>query len=151
MKATMADNRVKLNVSLYRINWQGMPVQTFLACGTSVIINAGESKSEGVELESQILLTDGLRLDLSASYNESVLTEDAPGLGAGASKNAHLPGSADFNVSVALEYDFPIGSTDAFARIDYSYVGEYFSNFSETGQNSGDYGLINLKAGLLLK
>ena len=75
------------------------------------------------------------------------MTEDAPGLGAGAVSGANLPGSADFNFNLGIEYDFSIKDIDAFARLDYSYVGEYFSNFTEIGQNAGDYGLVNLKIG----
>ncbi len=147
LKTRIADDRISLNASIYRINWDGMPVQTGLACGVSVIVNAGESKSEGVEIESRVLLADNLKLDLSASYSEATLTQDAPGLGAGAVNGADLPGSADFNFSLGLEYDFSVKGIEAFARLDYSYVGEYFSNFTEIGQNAGDYGLVNLKIG----
>ena len=34
------------------------------------------------------------------------------------------------------------------ARADYSYVGDYYHNFSETGQPSGGYSQLNLKGSL---
>ena len=147
VKTSLADNRLTLNASVYRINWDGIPVQTTLACAFGAIINAGESKSEGVEIEAQFLLSDSLRLDVSASYNDTVLTDDAPGLGAGAVDGADLPGSADINLSVGLEYGFTLANADSFVRLDYAYIGEYFSNFTETGQNSGDYNTLSLKFG----
>ena len=147
VKTSLANNRVIFNASIYRINWNAIPVQTTLACGFAAIINAGESKSEGLELESQLLLTNSMRLNLGASFNEATLTEDAPGLGAGAIDGADLPGSADFNFFAGLEYEFTISNNKAFARIDYSYVGEYFSNFSEMGQNAGNYSMVNVKTG----
>ncbi len=149
IKTSLANNRVTLNASIYRINWDGIPVDIGLACGGGVVLNAGESKSEGIEVESQISITESLRLDLSASYGESTLTKDAPGLGLGAVDGADLPGSADFNMSAGLEYNFTVLSTEAFVRADYSYIGEYFNNFEGDGQNAGDYHTVNVKAGLL--
>ena len=147
IKTSFAENSVILNASIYRINWSGMPVQTQLACGPSIIVNAGESTSEGVELETQIMLSENLRIDLSASYGEAKLAEDAPGLGASALKGTDLPGSANFNSTASIEYDFTLGRADAFIRFDYAYVGEYYSSFAKTGQNSGDYSTLNAKVG----
>ena len=147
VNSSFYDDRITINAAIYRINWEGIPVQIGLACASAIVANAGESKSEGVELESQILLTENLRMDISFSYNDATLTEDALGLGAGAIKGADLPGSADFNMSLGGEYKFLIADSEAFVRVDYAYIGEYFSDFSSSGQNSGDYGTVNLKVG----
>jgi outer membrane receptor protein involved in Fe transport len=150
IKASFADNRITLSSSIYRINWEGIPVQVGLvSCGGAATINAGKSKSEGIELESKVLVAENIKLDISASYNQATLTEDAAGLGLGAVDGANLPGSADFNFTAGVEYAFSIENTQAFLRMDYSYVGEYFGNFSETGQNSGDYSMINVKLGAI--
>ena len=78
VKASFADNRISLNAAVYRINWQGMPVTLSPPCNVNVRINAGESKSEGIELELQASLTERLHLSMSASYGEATLTEDIP-------------------------------------------------------------------------
>ena len=76
------------------------------------------------------------------------LSEDAPTLGAGAVKGANLPGSSDFNASMALQYDFILASHNSFARIDYSYIGEYYSTFDESTAAIGGYGQTNLSLGV---
>ncbi len=147
-KATFADNRVTLNTAVYHIDWQGLPVLIRPACNLgSTYINAGKSTSEGIELESQILLTDNLRLNLSASYNESKLAEDAENLG---KKGDRLPGSADVNFTAGVEYGFNVSGYNAFARLDYSYIGEFYSYIDETEEASGGYGQIHLKSGVEL-
>ena len=73
------------------------------------------------------------------------MTEDAPNLG---SKGDNLPGSADVNASAALDYAFTISGHDAFVRGDYSYIGEYFHNIAETGDASGGFSTVNVKAGI---
>ncbi len=154
-KGAFADNRITLNASLYRINWEGLPVLLTLynfdlGIGFgSTTINAGESVSEGAELEMRWYLADYLHLDLSTSYSESKLAKDQTGLG---NKGDDLPGSADFNFSAGLEYSFNLAGYDAFARVDYAYLSEFeaFIGQDDTAPMSGGYGQVHLKSGINL-
>jgi len=148
LKTSMLDGSMILNAAVYRINWEGIPVALLeTSCSQFFTFNAGESKSEGVELALQTKISSNLTLDISASYGEATLTEDAPNLG---SKGDNLPGSADVNASVGLEHKFTLAGMDAFFRGDYIYIGEYFHNLAETGQASGGYGTTNLKLGVTI-
>ena len=152
LKTASSDNRVVFNAAIYRINWDGIPVLETADCGSPFFFNAGKSKSEGIELEIQANITEGLKLDFSASYGEAILKEDVEGLG---NKGDNLPGSADYNFTAGLEYDFILGGLGSFARIDYSYISEYYQDFDEdkvdpTAQASGGFGQINIKAGVEL-
>ena len=145
LKTRLPNSNTTLSATVYRINWEGIPVSITAPCFFSFTLNAGESKSEGVELELQTQLNDNLRLDFSASYGEATLTADAPSLG---SKGDNLPGSADYNVTLGLEYYFTFAGYSAFSRADYSYIDEYFHNIAETGEASGGYGQLNVKTGI---
>ncbi len=148
-KGTFADNRISLDISLYHIDWEGLPVDIALAkigCG-SYAAAAGKSVAEGVELESRLFLTDALLLNFSASYNDAKLADSTLG-----EKGDDLPGSADINFSAGLEYGFSLAGYDAFTRFDYSYVGEYGIQLNQKSSypNAGDYSQIHLKAGVAL-
>ncbi len=146
-KADMVDGRMTLNAAVYRINWDGLPIELFLPyCTAGTNINAGKSTSEGVELEARFRLMDTLELDVSASYNESTLDGDSS-LG---NDGDDLPGSADFNFSAGLEYGFHWYGFDAFARIDYAYVSEYdtYINQPDFVPSSGGYQQVHLKTGV---
>ncbi len=145
VKTSLADSRVTVNASIYHINWQGLPVSLATECTTSLKLNAGESTAEGFELEVQALLSDNLQLEIGTSYGESILAADAESLG---SKGDNLPGSPDFNFFTALEYRFTVSGYESFARIDYSYVDEFYHNIAELGQASGGYTQVNLKTGI---
>ena len=150
LKTSLLDSRVVLNAAIYRINWEGIPVNFALpSCSASVTLNAGKSKSEGVEVEVQTHLAEHLRLDVSASYGEATLTKDAPNIGA---KGDNLPASPDFNFSVGLEYGFNLAGYDAFARVDYAYVSEYFfrTTVQPDDRPAGDFGQAHFKAGMTL-
>ena len=147
IKTSLADNRVTVNAAIYRIDWQDMPISIDLpSCGSKTRLNAGESKSEGVELEVQARLTEKFQLDFSASYGESTLAKDQINLG---EKGDNLPGSADFNISIGLEYSFILAGSEAFVRGDYAYISEYYNTVTvdETDIAAGGYGQLNLKTG----
>lgn len=149
-KASFINNRISLNASIYHIDWEGIPVNFALpSCSSSVVLNAGESKSEGLELEIKALLTEQLQLNISSSYGEATLTEDAPNIG---NKGDNLPGSPDFNFSAGLEFGFNVAEYAGFARIDYAYVSEYFfrTTVQPGDRPAGDYDQIHLKAGINL-
>ena len=148
IKSSLIENRITINATAYRINWDGMPISVPLPqCNSAAFFNAGTSKAEGVELELKTQILDNLDIDFSASYGEAVFTEDTS-LG---NKGDNLPGSADFNVSIGMEYAFAIAAHDGFVRFDYSYIGEYFNNVAEIGQAAGGYEQVNIKAGLALE
>jgi len=154
-KGSFANNRINLSGAVYHIDWEGLPVFTFIKHKVDpnltgrTIVNAGKSTSQGIELESRILLRDNLLLDLSASYNESKLAED----GALGEKGDDLPGSADFNFTAGLEYAFSLLDHSSYVRVDYSYLSEFDTYLpgeakSAVTPSSGGYGLVNLKGGV---
>ena len=155
LKASFFNNRVNLDTALYYINWEGLPVGLRVMrldienASSAYTINAGKSTSKGLELSSNILLSDNIRLYVSTSYNNSELSED----GILGLKGDDLPGSADFNFSAGLEYNFEWFGYPAFARVDYSYLDEFLTYLpsepeSLTAPESGGYGLVHFKSGI---
>ena len=148
-KSSWADNQFVFNAALYRINWEGIPVSVNLgnngAASCLVDFNAGKAVAEGIELEFQSRVTENLHVDISASYGETTLSGDSD-LG---NDGDNLPGSSDFNATLGIQYDFSLANNSSFARIDYSYISEYFNSVgSGTGQTpAGGFGQLNLKVG----
>lgn len=145
---TFLANKLTLNAALYFINWKGLPVVVTPAGTCAFLDNAGEAKSEGVELEIQAHLAENLQMDISASYGEATLAEDA--LNLGGRKGDNLPGSSDYNISLGLQYGFTLAQYSGFARIDYTYISEYYNSFSESGKPAGGFDQINFKTGINL-
>ena len=87
-------------------------------------------------------------VNLSSSYVDAELTEDAPALNA--EKGARLPGSPKYNASLGLEYRFALKGYDGYLRSDYAYVGGFYNNLQESGTEAGDYGKLNLKLGIAM-
>ncbi|WP_116364822.1 TonB-dependent receptor [Parahaliea mediterranea] len=142
-KFSFWDRRVSLNSSVYRIDWTDIPVG---AVGSnpvcSATVNGGEARSQGVELEAQVLLTSSLSLQLAASYTDAEFTNNQ-----GGNEGERLPMSPEHNGYVGLHYDFLLAQYPAFLRADATYVGA-FNTGATIPTESGDYVTVDLNAGI---
>ena len=146
-KFSLLNNHLTINTAAYQIDWEGIPIlQIFDFCGATA--NAGEARSRGAEFEMTYHFSQELLVSFSASYVNAELTEDAIALSA--QKGDRLPGSPKYNMSIGVEHDFSLGGHDAYIRSDYSLVGGFYNNLQEAGTEAGDYGILNVKAGILV-
>ena len=145
IKSSWRDGRTTLNAAIYRTDWDDIPVLVTLSADPicNPTLNAGKAQSEGVEIELRSRLTDHLQLDISASTVDATL-EETSSIG---NKGDDLPGSADYNASIGIEYDFSLAGYSSFARVDYAYVGEYYNNLAGTGTPAGDFSQVHFKVG----
>ena len=74
-KFSLLEGRVTLNAAAYRNDWQGLPILVVAQCGFSPFINAGEARTQGVELEGALLVRQGLKLYFGSSYLNAGLRE----------------------------------------------------------------------------
>lgn len=148
-KMRFLDNRVSVNAAVYRVDWTDLPTRVFSpvpGCSANVATNAAEATSYGVELETQIQLTEALRLDLSGSYNDATLAKDDPAIGA--QKGDRIPRAAKTNARAALDYEVYLGDYRGFVGGDYSYISGFWTDLAQSLQEMGDYGTLGIYAGL---
>ena len=145
-KLTLLDNQLQVNAAVYRVDWQDIPISIIGSCGFSTVGNAGEARSQGVEFETVYQLNQNLRISLGGAYSNAELTENAPGIGG--VDGDRLPSSPEYSVNLGLQYEFELGGHDSYVSGDYAYVNEFFNKLGETGVKLGDYGQLNMSAGI---
>ncbi len=115
VKSTLLDGRMTLNGAVYLLDWQDRQgiVSTIRDDeGNSQMlvfsqrVNAGDARSIGAEVELSALLSDSLRVDVSASYNEIEADGDSPYFEDGQKVN----GKPKWQASWALSGNYPIGN-----------------------------------------
>ncbi len=145
-KFSLFDRRMNIAVAAYHIEWDGIPVSVLAVpnCGFGVKVNAGKATSDGIEIESDIYLTDSLTLSLSGSYLDSKLAGDSS-LGA---KGTRLPSAAKVNMYAAALYDFEAFGYPAYARLDANYVSKFNNDIAQTFEEAGGYTTVNLRTGI---
>ncbi|MEM9438961.1 MAG: TonB-dependent receptor [Pseudomonadota bacterium] len=128
-KTSWLGDRLRLNGSLFYIDWQDQQAVIATSVTTRVIRNAAESSSKGLEIEGAFQLTDDLTLNanygyLDAEYDDFV--DDV--LGQDFSGNP-LPFSSKHSAGVGIDLSTPLrNETRLNVGLDYTYRTSYSFN-----------------------
>lgn len=153
-KLSALNRRLNISADVFQIDWSGVPVRSSVTCnGQSYAFNAnaGEARSQGVEFQADIAITEASRIYFGGSYIDAKLTRDAPFLLPPASDGDRLPGSPRFNANVGGEVRVPISGRELSLRADAIYVGKFYGDLQQSaGTRAGDYVKIDAAARLAL-
>lgn len=150
MKSRFAEGRLGLNTAIYRQEWKGAQLPVQFLCGSGGVINGGDVRGHGVEVELNARLNSAWQLNLSASYGHNEFDKVKPGIGF--EVGDRVPGAAEKNGGAGVQYSFNVNPAwSGFARADYVYVGSVPYQFGQIDPHTvtlSSYGLTNLRFGL---
>jgi len=157
VKSGLLNNTLRLNASLFYIDWKDMQLQrgnplpnaAIACCFTD---NPGDATSKGAEIEIEYMPTNYLTLGTSHSVADAKLTsieESGTNLIAG----NRLPGTPEYWSSnyIQLSGAGLIGQADAYLRLSHRYVGGVISdinNHSPFAFESDSYNVFDARGGL---
>lgn len=151
-KTRLMDNRLEIITAAFLIDIKDQQVQQLLPSGTIITDNAGESRSQGIELETNFIPAEGWLISLSGNYTDATF-EDYKGVNVATSmpeiySGNRLPNAPKYTANLAIQNRHPIsGSLTLFSRLDTQYVGSYY--FDAPNQlEQKSYNLVNAKIGL---
>lgn len=143
IKSDFLDNRVRLNLALFYIDWKDVQVNAsrlILEDGelrsVQGVSNGAKATSQGLEFELVARPVPKLALGFSAGYLDSEWDqfEDArTGFGELELSGQRLPKAPKWTVSADAQYDIDLTSGwDAFLRAEFSYADEYLYDVNGT-------------------
>lgn len=109
LKSTALDRRLTTDLSVFYIDWKDIQLNFFNGSVT-VIGNAGNATSKGVEFEGSYLLIPGLTLAANATYTDAYISSLIPGAEGGAVVGDTLPFDSTWTGALRADYDFPIAA-----------------------------------------
>lgn len=155
-KTAWLNQRLTANLDVFRINWDKIQQQVLLACGFPFQANAGAARSQGVEIDLNARVADGLTVELSGGFDDARFTETVPGVIF--QSGDRVPQVPRQSAQADVDYHFPLGNKlTGFAHADYRYVGSSWStNNSNTNPFTGRvvplirpaYRIADLRAGV---
>jgi len=149
-KTQTFDNKLKVNISAYQINWKNIQQQSrFASCGFTFLVNAGAARSRGGELEVAVAPMRGLQLSAALGYEDAVITESSPTLAQAVGQP--IQQVAPWTASAAADYTIPLSSVwNGIFRLDYNYTDHSFSanNNAQNMRLRPSYQLVNIRAGV---
>ncbi|MEQ1802065.1 MAG: TonB-dependent receptor [Gammaproteobacteria bacterium] len=160
-KASWLDGRLSTNLAVYHIDWENQGLFTTVSIlqtagtylRTTVIRNVGESKVDGVELETSFRVTENLSLTANYGYTDSRYTEGTDSIleeltGDGNLSGRKVPNIPEHTLILGGFVTAPVSAdTEAFLNVDYAYSTKRFTqanNFSWLGDDL----TLNLRAGV---
>ena len=127
-KGTFADGRVVMNVNGFYIKWDEVQTTKLLTCGYNFTQNSGKIKSQGVEVESKMLVTQDFTVGLSGSLTDATTAEANSNLKA--AKGDRVPFFPRTIVTVNGQYDVFMPQAKLAFSADYTYRSNQFTDFS---------------------
>lgn len=155
LKTTMLDNRLRLNLTLFHMNWDNMqievniPVPGLGSGQQDAVLNVGKATMQGVEVELTALLGEYFSLDFNLGYldtkydkfNGKVFADQAFGAD---NSDLELRRAPKWNYTAALNYQQEIGEGALTGRVSYNWRDDYqgtVSNFP--GSQIDSFGLLD--------
>ncbi|MEQ8514253.1 MAG: TonB-dependent receptor, partial [Chromatocurvus sp.] len=136
-KTAWLQGRVIVNAALYYIDWTDIQVNgARISDMRTFISNAGDARSQGLEIEIQAMPMEGLDLNLALTFQDAEITDVADNIIVAATDGETLPGLVDFKMSGGIQYSWSaFDGKQAYARVDLQYVGSSPNDFGMNGDN----------------
>lgn len=160
-KGSFMNGALQLEGAAYYMDWQDLQarVSAQIPGSTALMLgNVGAAQIKGVEIGMQSIPFD---LDLTVGGNvtflKARLSEDGPfgppnasGVSAPLAglDGDPIPNVPEFSANLFADYSFDLATWETTARLDYSYVGDSYSDFNPTKPiytKQGDYSLVNMR------
>lgn len=156
LKAAFLEHRLVVDTSIFYMPWKDIQLPYLPACGcASTVINAGDAKSQGIELKVDGRPTPDLTLSGWFDYDDAVMTSVSfAGIGFVYKPGTALPFSSKYSAHLDAQQDFQISSEATLSvGAQASYVGSRAAGISDspTLQHFPGYTQTDLRAGLDLK
>lgn len=148
-KLRMLGGRLSVNADGFYIDWSNIQQSLYLpSCGYAAVVNAGNARSYGGEVEASFRLTRDISIGFNGSVNDARITKAAPGTGA--SDGQWLIAAPDYNFSADFDFHHPITPTiGGYFHLDVDRVGSSYGAFntSDPDYERPGYNTVDLNIG----
>lgn len=155
VKAWLLDHKLYLTASYYHIDWTNQQLQAQTSTAFTYTLNAGRTKTDGVEVTAQVYPMDGLTLSGAVNYVDARLAEDLPEAialtGNAGYKGDTIPYSPHWTGSAQARYEWAMGDTvKPYVQGSLTYRDKTKTTFNTSNtyyMELPSYVMIDLKAG----
>jgi outer membrane receptor protein involved in Fe transport len=127
-KGSFLDNRLRIDGSLFWIDWSGIQQQVELPdCGYYYTANLGSAVSRGFDVQAQYAAGSGLVLSGNAGLTDAEFTTTETEGGNILSLKGDMLATPLWTATSAAQQDFDLpGGADGYGRIDWQFAGPYY-------------------------
>jgi iron complex outermembrane receptor protein len=152
LRTSMAGNRVVIDASVFRIDWEDIQVRLFTPAPFfySYVTNAGQAQIDGVEFSSAWQVTPMFGLQASVTYQDAAVSEFLPdtfainGLG-GHPAGTVLPGSSKWSTAATATLNLDNLPWSPRLELSHRYISDAPVAFSSP-TTRGEFGILDARA-----
>jgi iron complex outermembrane receptor protein len=147
LKSQLFDDRMRLNLAGFYTNYDSLQLLSTAGVNITVpvVVNAGDADLWGIEVESELLVTDWLRMNASLGWLDHEYKTIEPGT-SGVTLTNRLANAPKWNANIGFTADVMQNEMGhAYLRFDWSHKGTQFkdaTNVSFLKQDS--YDIVNM-------
>ena len=152
-KSTLFNNRMRLNASLWKTEFEGLQLQTLRPDGSFQVTNVAGATSQGIEADVNLAVTDYLDVFFAVQFLDADFDDGVPALSPGLPPmgGQDIPYASDITGNLGANLSLPINSNgwSVFLNGNLFFRSEYFS-FTEPdpARTQGAYELLSLRGGV---
>jgi len=146
LKSDLMNGRLRVNTSIYKIDWTDIQQAVSFQCGFGATVNAGKAEILGGEFELEYVLAEDINLTVGVGYNDTEITDNG-GI------DSIIEGEAiqdvpQWTVSSTLDARFTLLDIPFFSYLSVTYVDESEGR-RQTGvdRTRDSYSLVNFRIG----
>jgi outer membrane receptor protein involved in Fe transport len=160
VKSRFAQGRIQLNAAAFYSDFTNYQEAGFIAL-QFLVTNAEGVSARGIELDLTALLTDTLTAELNATYAQTKYDTYTAGscypgrvpdntvTGSCNLSGQPLTNAPELKTHAALQYEVPVSIGAFYARADWTWTDEYFTNSNhDPRQVQSGFGLIDARVGV---
>jgi outer membrane receptor protein involved in Fe transport len=156
-KGKFFDNTVRIDASIFWINWSGIQQEVYLPdCGYYYTANLGSAVSRGFDLQAEWVVGSGFTLSGTAGLTDTRFDSTITESGNILAKSGDSLATPEWTATLAAQYDFHIrDETGAYARVDYQFAGPYYRtgsadtySYNPNTRNAPATHYVTLRAGV---
>ena len=156
LKTTWLDGRAVTNVALFYSEYTDMQIPGSVGIDSDgdgvndgfvgTVTNAGEAEISGLEIEGNVILTEALSAQFSASFLDAEFQEYIVN-GVNVASAREMQNTPDTMLYLALNYDTSMMGGDTRFSLNYGYKSEITQfEIPNADIDQGSYGLVNASA-----
>ena len=150
-KTQLSDPGILVSAAAFHIDWKNLQQQAALTCGFYVLLNGGEAKINGAELDVSGHLAPSLQVRFGLGFEKTEISDPGILSVVGIAADQRIPGTPAWTATLGGVYTRHLNSHyDGFVSADYSYTGDSVSLLnggSGSGAERSPYSLVNLRFG----
>lgn len=138
----LLDNRARINLAVFHTIYDDFQAATFdPATVQFMVINAGEQRTSGVDIDATVLVTENVSLTARVEYLDAeyedftganchpLSGETIDGNGQCVLDGQPLEFAADWTGSLAADFAFPVSNTsDIYGRVGFAFKGDHIAD-----------------------